>query len=116
VKKKTSKEVDEKFESAIEVLSCYEMECHPKKPVSRDGGPMTVHERMMKAKTKDKSSSTILNGLKEKLSVKVRLAQMTLPYTVLTPIPRRPRMNNRNQQRSSSSFSSSPYQTRTQPL
>ena len=71
--KKTSKEVDEKFERAIEVLSHYETECHPNKPVSPDGRSMTVLERMETAKAKDKSSSTILNVLKEKLSLKVRL-------------------------------------------
>ena len=82
--KKTSKEVDEKFERAIEVLSHYETECPPKKPVSPDGRPMTVLERMAAAKAKDMSSLTTLKVLKEKLSLKVRSAPTTPPRTVLT--------------------------------
>jgi len=113
--KKTSKEVDEKFERAIEVLSHYETECHPKKPVSRDGHPMTVLGRMGTAKAKDKSSSTILNGWKEKLSLKVRSAPITPPRAVLTTTTRQPRRNNQNRQRSSSFSSSSPCQTSVQP-
>ena len=110
VKTKTSREVDEKFEKAIEVLILYETECHPKNPAPGDsnGRATTVHERMTKAKTKDKSSSSILNVLKEKLSLKVRLAHTTPPKTVLIPNPRKPRMENQNQRRSSSSFSSNP--------
>jgi hypothetical protein len=98
VKGNTSKEVDEKFERAIEVLSCYETECLPVKPASRDGRSMTVHERLSKAKGKDKSSSTKLKVLKEKFSAKVRLAHIYLPHTVLMQTCREPRTNNGNQQ------------------
>ena len=108
MKTKTSKEVDKKFERAIEVLDLYEKECLPVMPVSRDGRSMTVHERLLKAKVKDKSSSALLPVLKEKLSAKVSLAHMTLPHTVLMQTSRQPRTNNGNQQQSSSSFSSSP--------
>jgi hypothetical protein len=76
-KSKTSKDVDQKFERAIEILSRYEMECHPKIQVPADGRFMTVLDRMAKAKKKDKSSSTILNVLKEKFSARVRLTHMT---------------------------------------
>ena len=70
--KKTSKEVDEKLERAIEVLSHYETEYHPNKPVSCDGRSLTVLERMATAKAKEKRSSTIWNAFKEKLSLRVR--------------------------------------------
>lgn len=76
-KTKTSKDVDQKFESAVEILSHYEMECHPKNQVPADGHFMTVLDRMGKAKKKDKSSSTILNVLKENLSAKVRPTHIT---------------------------------------
>jgi hypothetical protein len=77
--KKASKEVDAKFERAIEVLSLYETECYPKKSESREGRSPTVLERMTTAKAKDKSSSTILNVLKEKLSLEVRLSRIAPP-------------------------------------
>lgn len=79
--KKTSKEVDKKFERAIEVLSQYQLHHHPTNPASIDSQPRTVHERMAAAKTKDKSSSTILNGLKEKFCLKVRSAHFASLYT-----------------------------------
>jgi lysyl-tRNA synthetase class I len=59
--KKTSKEADEKFKSAIEALTAYEKKFHLRK---------TVAERMTAAEAKDKSSSTILNKLREKLRVR----------------------------------------------
>jgi hypothetical protein len=108
VRKKTSKEVDEEFERAIEVLNDYEAEFHLRKSMSGDSPEVTVYERMAEAKTKDKTSSRILNVLKEKLSLKVRLAQTTPPHRVLIPTTRQPRMNYENQQRQSNSYSSSP--------
>ena len=79
VKKKTSKEVDEAFEGAISVLGRYEAEFHPKKPALGEDQVMTVHERIEKAKAKDKSSSAILNVIKEKLSLRVGLRKLHLP-------------------------------------
>jgi len=107
--KKTSKAVDEKFERAIEVLGHYETECH-----SGDGRSPIVLERMAKAKAKDMSSSTILNVLKEKLSLKVRLAPTTPPRTVLKTTTRQKRIKSQNQQRSLSLSSSSPCQISVQ--
>jgi len=69
-KKKTSKVVDERFEKAINALIDYEMDYH------RDTG--SVRERMDVAKAKDKTSSTILNALKEKLRMEVRVWPMLL--------------------------------------
>ena len=77
-KTKSSKNVDQKFERAIEILSRYEMKCHPKNQVPADGRFMTVLDRMAKAKKNDRSSSAILNVLKEKLSARVRLTH--IPY------------------------------------
>ncbi|KAI9507837.1 hypothetical protein F5148DRAFT_63791 [Russula earlei] len=67
VKNKTSVEVDNKFETAIATLSAYEAVNHPKDPMTSDSHMKTVRERMSEATTKDKSSSGILNTLKEKL-------------------------------------------------
>ncbi|KAI0287774.1 hypothetical protein BC826DRAFT_738977 [Russula brevipes] len=61
--KKTSNEVDEKFARAINELSNYERAFH-----SRE----TIAGKMEAAKSKDKTSSTILNTLKEKLRKEVR--------------------------------------------
>ena len=69
--------MDEEFERAIGILSHYEAEFHPKKSASGDDHPMTVHERI--AKAKDKSSSAILNVIKEKLSLRVGLRKLHLP-------------------------------------
>ena len=59
VKKKSSKEVDGKFATAIEELGCYEKLYHPGCQTN------TVCEKMAAAKAKDKSTSTVLNVLKE---------------------------------------------------
>jgi hypothetical protein len=102
VKKKTSEEVDEAFERAIEVLSDYEAEFHPSKSMSGDSSEMTVYDRMAEAKTKDKtSSSRILNVLKAKSSRKVRLAHRTPspPKIVLILTTRHPKKYSQNQQR-----------------
>jgi hypothetical protein len=74
VKNKTSEVVDKKFEMAIEMLGRYETAYHPKDPTLDNGRAKTVRERMEEATTKDKSSSGILNTLKEKLRMKVRFA------------------------------------------
>ncbi len=63
---KTSIEADEKFRKAVEILSDYEMECHPTVGVSNGGRVETVVERMVKAMENDNSTSTILDKLKEK--------------------------------------------------
>ena len=101
VKTKTSRAVDEKFEKAIEVLSLYETEYPLQNPApgGSDGRALTVHERMTKAKTMDKSSSSISSVLKEKLYPEVRLPHTTLRLfkTVLIPNSRQPRMDNQDQ-------------------
>ena len=81
--------MDEEFERAIEFLSRYEAEYHPRKPVSGASYNriMTVHERMANTKNKDKCLVTILNALKKKLPLKVRLGYMymTPPYANTEP-------------------------------
>ena len=62
---KTSNETDAKFQKAIKTLSDYERNSHRKNPVSNSGRVKTVEERMEAATVNDKSSSTILNRLKE---------------------------------------------------
>lgn len=59
--RKTSKDADESFKRAIDALSDYEKKCFSKE---------TVSKRMAAAEAKDKSSSTVLNKLKEKLRVR----------------------------------------------
>jgi hypothetical protein len=59
--KKPFKEADDKFNNAIDSLTDYEKKCYSK---------ATVAERMAEAETKDKSSSTILNKLRQKLRVR----------------------------------------------
>ena len=72
---KTPKDVDEKFKKAIEALSAYEKRCHPRETVSKKNvAKKTVAEKMAEAGAKDKSSSTTLNRLKEKLLVRVKPA------------------------------------------
>ena len=61
VQKKTSKEADEKFKKAINALCHYEKEYHFK-PI--------VAQIISEAEAKDKSSSTTLNKMKEKLRVR----------------------------------------------
>ncbi len=62
---KTSNEADAKFQKAVKTLSDYERNSHRKNPVSNSGRVKTVEERMEEATVNDKSSSTILNRLKE---------------------------------------------------
>ena len=78
VKKKSSKEVDEKFATAIEALGCYEKLYHP------GCHTKSVCEKMAAAKSKDKSTSTVLNVLKETCQ-KVSLAHLTPPHTKTVP-------------------------------
>lgn len=59
--KKTLKKVDEAFKKAIDALSGYEKKYHSEEIVA---GSMAV------AEGKDKSFSTVLNKLKEKLNVR----------------------------------------------
>ena len=59
--KKTSKEADEKFKRAIYALSAYETKYHSRESVTHV---------MAEAEAKDKSSSTGLEGLKEKFRVR----------------------------------------------
>jgi hypothetical protein len=56
--KKTLKDVDENFKKAIEALSAYEKEHHPKLNTN-------VAERMKSAEETDTSSLKVLKGLKE---------------------------------------------------
>lgn len=77
-KTKISKEADEKFLKAVTMMGDYEMNwCHPWYRGSNDGRTETVPERMKTAAMKDKSSSAILDKLKEE-AVHVR--------EVLTPL------------------------------
>ncbi|KAH9955996.1 hypothetical protein BC827DRAFT_1271203 [Russula dissimulans] len=83
VKNKTSEVVDKKFEMAIEMLGRYETAYHPKDPTLDNGRAKTVRERMEEATTKDKSSSGILNTLKEKLRMKPALDGESEPTTIV---------------------------------
>lgn len=76
--KKSSKVVDEKFATAIEALGCYERLYHPGCHTT------TVCEKMAAAKAKDKSTSTVLNVLKETCQ-KVSLAHLTPTHTKTVP-------------------------------
>ncbi|KAI9459809.1 hypothetical protein F5148DRAFT_1377460 [Russula earlei] len=60
------KAVDDALRSAAE-LSAYEAVNHPSDPMSDGSHMKTVRDRMTEATTKDRSSSGILNTLKEKL-------------------------------------------------
>ena len=72
---KTSTEVDEKFERALDVLSLYERDYFlPRGPVSNDHSSRFVHELMTAAKEKDKLSSILINSLKEKLQVREKVS------------------------------------------
>jgi hypothetical protein len=85
-KTKTSKEADEKFRKAVAMMSDYETNwCHPKYRVSNNGRAETVLERMEVAAMKDKSSSAILNRLKEE-TVHVREVLTPLLRCILIPI------------------------------
>ena len=57
-----------KFERATEVLSCLRKDYFH--------GTTSIHERMAVAKAKDKSSSTILNTLKERFCVRKDLPRL----------------------------------------
>lgn len=83
MKKKSSKEVDEKFATAIQVLSWYENHHYPGHVVS-NGTHATFCERMEAAKAEDKSASKLLNGLKEMLCLKVRLIKHITPSHINT--------------------------------
>jgi hypothetical protein len=79
--RKTSKRADKNFGKAIETLSDYEMNCHTT-PLMPDGGNGNiVHKRMEVAKQKDKSSSSILNRLKESFRVREELASLLSPHS-----------------------------------
>ncbi len=86
-KNRTSKEVDEKFERALEALGCYETELSNNRRTATTSNTVTVRERMKTAKAKDKSSSTTIFNLwkKMKLSSKVRLVHMTSPHANANP-------------------------------
>jgi hypothetical protein len=69
---KKSKDVDDKFKKAIEALGNYEKKWHSKE---------TIVEKMADA-VKEKSSSTILNRMKEKLHLKkVASSDLASSYT-----------------------------------
>jgi len=86
-KNRTSKEVDEKFERALEALGCYETELSNNRRTVTTTNTVTVRERMKTAKAKDKSSSTTIFNLwkKMKLSSKVRLVHPTSPHANANP-------------------------------
>jgi hypothetical protein len=111
---RTSEEVDKNIETAIEALSHYEMRYHPQDPSFEDPDSRikTVRQRMVTAQEKDESSSSILNRLKEGLSLNVRLAHM-VPRTTNAG-PRWPRNNNQRKLQLLSSFSPIPCLLRNQ--
>ena len=78
VQKKTSKEANEKFKKAIDALCDYEKEYHFK-PI--------VAQITAEAEAKDRSSTTTLNKMKEKLRVREEF-QVTFAH-ILIPIPSR---------------------------
>jgi hypothetical protein len=82
-KNRTSKEVDDKLERALEALGSYETDLSN----NSRANIVTVHERMKMAKAKDKSSSTTIFNLwkKMKLSPKVRLVYTTSPHANAKP-------------------------------
>ena len=114
VKNQTSEVVDKKFEIAIEMLSGYETDHYPKGPTLDNSRAKTVRERMEEATMKDKWSSGILNTLKEKLRMKVRITHLPL-YVVLMPTHSRLWMESRNHRLPSNSISSNPFLTTTPP-
>lgn len=75
---RSSKEVDDNLERAIEALSRYEIRYHPNYPRLKDSDSRlkTVRQRMVMAQERDEASLKILNRLKEKLSLNVRLVHM----------------------------------------
>jgi hypothetical protein len=91
-------------------LSHYEMRYHSQRPSSEDPDRcikiVTVRQRMVTAQEKDESSSSILNRLKEGLSLNVRLVHVVPRSTNASP--RRPRGNNQRKLQLLSSFSSIP--------
>jgi hypothetical protein len=106
VEKKVSKEVDERFEKAIESLSDYEKQYHFKE---------TVTQTMAAAKAKDKSSLSAINTLKEKSGMKVSVPRACASFALI-PTPSRTRMDGQNRQQSSTSISSNPFLTTTLQL
>jgi hypothetical protein len=87
VEKKTTKQVDEKFEAATNALSRYEEDCRGRDPVPDHRRANTVRERMTTAKEKDKSSSNKLNAMKETLRMTVSVAHAILPSAHTCPQP-----------------------------
>ena len=107
---KTSNEADAKFQKAVETLSDYERNSHRKNPVSKRGRVKTVEERMQEATVNDKSSSTILNRLKEE-AVHVREVLTPLLCHNLIPIS----SYSRKRRRQSSFICTSPFLIRVLP-
>ncbi len=70
-RKKTSNDADPKIKKAIDALSAYEKKYHLRE---------TVTQRMAEAEAKDKSSSTILKRLKERLRVRKYLDLCFVAY------------------------------------
>jgi hypothetical protein len=101
-RKKASKDVDKKFKDAIDALIAYEKKYHTRE---------TVSKKMVEAGEKDKSSSTTLNRLKEKL--RVRKSYTFAFVAMLILIHSRWR---RNRRRQSSFFFTSPCLTRVPPV
>lgn len=76
VQKKTSKEADEKFKRAIDALCHYEKEYHFK-PI--------IAQIIAEAEAKDRSSSTTLNKMKEKLRVREEFQATFAHILILIP-------------------------------
>jgi hypothetical protein len=79
-KGKTSKEADEKFQEATELLGDYDRKLKGQNPAENGKWDSTVFKRMEEAKSKDKSSSTMLSKLKVMFHSKVRLVPVGLLY------------------------------------
>jgi len=76
-----------KFEEAINALCHYEMNCHPKDPVSDGSRNTLIRERMAAARAKDQSSSSTLNALKDKLRSKVSVGLAPSIFVFCSYVP-----------------------------
>ena len=79
--KNTSIEADTKFSEAIKSLKEYEDYCYPHKPAD-----VRVEATMERAKANDKSSSAVLNRLKETFTVRQELVPLLGRILIMIPI------------------------------
>ncbi|KAF8266956.1 hypothetical protein EI94DRAFT_1701389 [Lactarius quietus] len=96
---KTTVGTDEKFEKAVTSLSDYEQKHHPKQQYVTDGQleqdvpkRLSFAERMKSARENDKSSSKVLNRLKQSVKAKLtegptKVVRFLLPGSLTDPRP-----------------------------